>query len=128
MNRVKKFMEKESSPKWHVGHWDKDGNPIPLLVWARLLEDMNYRRVGLDTVKYGFRVSTVWLGIDYGFGARKLIFETMVFPPHDTRSLYCKRYGTLNEAAKGHAKIINLLKNAKRISWPAIREMLDDEI
>lgn len=130
MNRVKKYIEEERgiSPKWHIGHWDKDGMPIPLLVWARLLEDLNYRRVGFTVVKYGFRVSTVWLGIDYGFGARKLIFETMVFPPHDMRSLYCKRYGTLAESTRGHTRIASLLKNIKRISWSRIRTMLDAEI
>ena len=131
MNRIKKYIEEETSqasPKWHVGHWDKNGNLIPLIVWARLIEDLNYRRVGFDTIKYGFRVSTVWLGIDYGFGARRLLFETMVFPPHDMRSLYCKRYGTLKEATRGHIRITTLLKNIKRVSWPRIRTMLDAQI
>ncbi len=128
MNRVKKFIEKKPFPIWHVGHWDKYGKLIPLMEWARLLEDLNYRRVGLDTVKYGFRVSTVWLGLDHGFGGRILIFETMVFPPHDMTSIYCKRYSTLKEASRCHAKIVVLLKDMKRINWTAIRAMLDDEI
>ncbi len=130
MNRVKKYIEEERgiSPKWHIGHWDKNGNSIPLLVWARLLEDLNYRRVGFTVVKYGFRVSTVWLGIDYGFGARRLIFETMIFPPHDMRGLYCRRYGTLADATRGHTKITALLKDMKRIKWSDIKEILDAEI
>ncbi len=136
MNRIKKYIEDEvfrqeddlHVPKWHIGHWDKDGRPIPLLLWARLLEDMNYRRVGFDTVKYGFRVSTVWLGIDYGFGIRRLIFETMVFPPHDMRGLYCKRYGTLAEATRNHNRIVAVLKDIRRIRWTDIRTMLDAEI
>lgn len=128
MNRIRKYIKEPSSPTWHVGHWDKDGRPIPLLEWARLIEDPRYRRVGFDTVKYGFRVSTVWLGIDYGFGVRRLIFETMVFPPHDTRSLYCKRYSTQKEAIEGHARIATKLKDMRRISWPTIRSILDAEI
>ncbi|MGW1261236.1 hypothetical protein ACWD7Y_04645 [Streptomyces drozdowiczii] len=48
-----------------ISHRDKDGNPLELLEWARLHEDMSYRLVAEDEVA-GQRVRTVWEGIDDG--------------------------------------------------------------
>src|SRR4249920_1935701 len=66
--------------------------------WAALLEDNDYRRVAWDEVG-PYVVSTVWLGIDYGFGRTEvpLIFETMVF---DTRRQIETPSGPVNESAE----------------------------
>lgn len=82
-----------------------------------------------DVGKYW--VSTVWLGMDHGFGGKPMIFETMVFdksrpdmPPledvmnpdvdtnYPTRwtDLYQERYSTEEEAIAGHDEIVNKLK------------------
>lgn len=53
---------------------------------------------------FGARVSTVWLGLDHGFGnAKPLIFETMVFDRHG-HDVYQARYSTEEEARIGHER------------------------
>lgn len=48
-------------------------------------------------------VSTVWLGLDHGFGGGpSLIFETLVFPLQERM----ERYATKAEAEEGHARIV----------------------
>src|SRR5262245_17445389 len=60
-------------------HWDRQGNPLDLMEWARLMEDPEYRRIA-DTTIGDYWISTVWLGIDHGFGMGvPIIFETMIF-------------------------------------------------
>jgi len=81
-------------------HYDKQGEPIGLLEWAKLLEDNEYRRVGYTKVE-GCAVSTVWLGLNHQYGdGPPLIFETMI----DTGDGWDdeRRYSTLEEAQKGH--------------------------
>lgn len=75
----------DNSSRLPALHWDRDGRPISLERWAELLERReSYRRVAATWLGDGpgaVQVSTVWIGIDYGFGetARPLIYETMVF-------------------------------------------------
>jgi len=52
-------------------------------------------------------VSTVFLGLDHRiFDGPPLLFETMIFPECD----YMERYSTWDEAAEGHWKAVNELK------------------
>lgn len=62
-----------------MGNYDKNGMEITPHEWALLFEQEEYRRVAWDELPNGCIVSTVWLGIDHGFGRfdRPLIFETM---------------------------------------------------
>lgn len=67
-------------------YYGRTGEPISLEDWARLAEDITYRRVAYDeipaTTKYpASYVSTVWLGIDHNFLLKgpPVIFETMRF-------------------------------------------------
>jgi len=78
--------------------------------------EINNRKVKETTLKDGKWVSTVFLGIDHGFGEGKpLIFETMVFPKKgDYGDLYYERYSTEEEAIKGHDKIVKKF-NKKRL-------------
>lgn len=79
------------------------------LTWARWFETAK-RHVALDDLPGGVRVSTVFLGLDHGFGltAQPLLFETMIFGgAHDE---YQERYATRDEALAGHAKALALAK------------------
>ena len=102
-------------------YYDKEGKPMEMLEWAKLLEDKNYQIIKQDTFKNGNFVSTVWLGLNYNFGKGKpLIFETMVFDTNKKEKfkigkrkmesmgeeLDVKRYATLEEAKRGHKKMI----------------------
>lgn len=61
-------------------------------------------------------VSTVDLGIDHSFGdSRPLYYETMVFPNDSWDECYCKRYETREEAAEGHEKLIQDIREGKYI-------------
>ena len=77
---------------------------------SKLLGDKHYSRVAL-TNRNGFVVSTVWLGLDHGFGhTPPLIFETMVFDPQGNE-LECERYASEQEAHEGHMKMVKKLAN-----------------
>lgn len=63
-------------------------------------------RVAFDEVG-GWRVSTVFLGLDHSWNsADPLIFETMIFPPDSYRDYYCERYTTWEQAEIGHKRAI----------------------
>lgn len=64
--------------------YDRQGARIDLMTWAGKLEDREYSVVAQHWVR-GWMVSTVWLGLDHGFGGSPapLIFETMIFAPKD---------------------------------------------
>jgi len=88
------------------GHYDRQGQPIDLMTWAKRLE--SDRRVAKTTLADGKWINTVWLGLDHGFGGGPpLIFETMVFPSKDDMGdLDCERYSTEAEAVAGHAAMV----------------------
>jgi hypothetical protein len=64
--------------------YDRQGRPIDMMKFDRLLADGEYRVVAQHWVR-GWKVSTVWLGLDHRFGSpgAPLIFETMIFAPED---------------------------------------------
>jgi hypothetical protein len=61
-------------------YYDKDGQAITMDRWAELQSDLEYRQIGYIEGG-GYRVSTVWLGMDHGSNPDKPveIFETLVF-------------------------------------------------
>lgn len=65
------------------------------------------RRVALDKVGE-IVVSTVFLGIDHGFGGPPLLFETAAFLEGEDIEL--ERYGTWDEAVAGHARMLSEMK------------------
>lgn len=71
-----------------------------LATWAFWFEDFD-RQVA-DTQTDNWRVSTVFLGIDHGWGGVPLLFETMVFG--GPRNDFQMRYGTWDQAVAGHAE------------------------
>lgn len=94
-----------------ANYYDKFGEPIDdLLEWARLFDDLQYKRIALTRLWHGARVSTVWLGIDHNFSnddGPPLIFETMVFGGRDGGDLDCERYSTFAEAYAGHLTMVD---------------------
>lgn len=98
--------------KLRHSYYDWNGNPITLLEWAALFEKRE-RKVANDFIN-GYRISTIWMGIDHNFGeGAPLIFETMIFPNSseiEKLNHYQERYSTLEEAEKGHKKACNLVK------------------
>lgn len=91
-------------------YYGMDGQKLTREEWIKVFEDPNGRRVALDVLPNGFKVSTVLLGIDhsFGFGGPPVIFETMVFPGNDM-----ERYSTKEEALEGHKRMVEKYCNAK---------------
>lgn len=94
-------------------YFDIDGEPISGEQWARLMSDVEYKRIALTRVDdSGFvvEVSTVWLGLDhsFGFGGPPLLFETMVFGgPFDEEQW---RWPNKVAALAGHDQVVAEVK------------------
>lgn len=104
--------------------------PVPdteegLIQWGEWMARAE-RHVGNDMVK-GLWVSTVFLGLDHGWGDTPLWFETMVFGPRHLKEvfgrshmlssdLFCARYETLEEAKAGHALVVESIKERTELS------------
>lgn len=96
-----------------IRYYRRDGSPIGLFEWARLLENVEYVRIAKTELK-NVLVSTVWLGLDHSFSfdhtPKPVIFETMVFPHGSLTPLYCERYSTEAEAIVGHEMTVDRWK------------------
>lgn len=88
-------------------YYDQDGAPMDTDAWIRAFEDREARIIGSDYLGE-IHVSTVWLGLDHGFGGPPLIFETMIFGgEHDQ---YQDRYSTKEQAIEGHQHALALVR------------------
>lgn len=101
-----------------LSYYDHDGNITSQEHWEMLMEDRLGRRVAADTVG-DYWVSTVWLGIDHGFGdGPPVLWETMIFAKGqgDPLNLDCweQRYTSRKDAVEGHAKVVQQLKEESR--------------
>lgn len=87
-----------------------------LLRWAEWYETHS-RRVKEDFVN-GYRISTVFLGIDHRFSVAykrfPILFETMVFDKGSYDDLRCERYSHWEEAEAGHKKMVAKVKKWKK--------------
>ena len=103
--------------------YNKKGEPLSMMAWARLLGDREYATVAYDEIGVAVKVSTVWLGLDHNWGGgRPLIFETMAFTFRDEpyvmpsgdeywwEGVEQYRYHTLEEALAGHAEILSMVQ------------------
>ncbi len=71
--------------------------------WAKWF-DIGENRIIDKTFIGKSEVSTVFLGINHGFGGPDLWFETMVFGgPHDGQQ---DRYETYDQAVAGHKEVV----------------------
>jgi hypothetical protein len=91
----------------HAYYFDLDGNAIGMRQWGELWES-DARFIGHTELPGGCWVSTVWLGIDHGFGTGPpVIFESMVFASReDMIDLDCVRYTTRAQAEAGHEILV----------------------
>jgi hypothetical protein len=94
---------------------DDQGEPVPcedLLTWARWLEDDNHRIVAQEIVA-GFKVSTVFLGVDHGLHGHgpPILWETMIFGPDHKTAFdgYQERYTSRREALEGHDAAVKMV-------------------
>jgi hypothetical protein len=100
--------------------------PVPIddtLAWAKWFEQNANRRLA-ETRINGWRVSTVFLGIDNNlFSEPPLLFEPMIFSLTEKikspirekeypKSLdnYCRRYPTWDEALAGHLEAVAMIR------------------
>ena len=81
-----------------------------LMTWAKWFEKTN-RHVA-DNIENDVRVSTIFLGLDHGYGGDVLLFETMVFGgEHDGHMV---RYRTYDQAEAGHKRICEMVFGGRR--------------
>lgn len=99
-----------------IEHYDREGTPIPMMVWCKLLADEEYKRVA-ETQVGPYWISTVWLGTDHNFSRSgpPIIFETMVFASSpDVEGLGpdmdCYRWPTEARALTGHEEVVTLVR------------------
>ena len=80
---------------------------VDLMTWAKWFEVAD-RQVAYDKFN-GLEISTVFLGMDqnWGFSARPVIFETMVFGCEVEVQV---RYSTWDKAIEGHRIIVEKIK------------------
>ncbi len=85
-----------------------------ILEWGKFFQDGRNRIVKYEVLHNGYRVSTVFLGLDHNFmGGKPLLFETMVFGSDG--ELDMKRYATWKEAETGHKIMVGKWLLEKRI-------------
>ncbi len=87
----------------------KDRKVIPVkdvLEWANWFEKFN-RTIGRMIVPGKGTVSTIFLGHNMGVLGENNWFETMVFGGKFDG--YCDRYETLEQAEKGHQRVVQCL-------------------
>jgi hypothetical protein len=98
-------------------YYDRDGKPITFRQWSAIMEPMfdgqDVRRVALDEVD-GYRISTVWLGIDHSLGGPvPIIFETMIFDDTGEGREFDQwqdRYATEAQAIAGHDQVVAMVR------------------
>lgn len=93
----------------------QDGRAIPcpdLISWAKWFENFDNRRIAATHVG-DLRVSTVFLGLDNGFGSGPpILWETMVFgPTGEPLHEHTSQYSSHSEALKAHAELVAALQD-----------------
>ena len=82
--------------------------PCEMMEWALMFRDIGQRRVAHTTLPNGYRISTVFLGLDHNFfdDGPPLIFESMTFPSTGHDEQLCARCSTWEEAEAQHARMV----------------------
>lgn len=102
---------------WDIQHWilGSDHKPIEvdLMTWGQWFGNIDNRRVAED-VGPGWRLSSVFLGLDHGWGraGRPILFETMLFGDDKYRDYHgeCQRYATWDECLDAHNEWVERLR------------------
>lgn len=96
-------------------YWRLDGHtPVPCTIeeWGAMFNDPQSRiveqtRLNRPDEEHEILVSTVFLGIDHGFGSMgniPILFETMIF--NGRHSEFQERYATWDQAVEGHVRAV----------------------
>lgn len=89
----------------------REPKAVDLMTWAQWFGTAD-RHVSNEVID-GYRVSTVFLGINHNYGeGPPLLFETMVFS-HDGDDLFCERAATWTEAEACHQRGIEFVRQLK---------------
>lgn len=90
-------------------YYDRQGQPLTVLEWARLFENRTYAVIQQNGFKNLF-LSTVWLGINNNFFGRgpPVIFETMIFWGDEPGPMW--RYCTEAAARRNHKKLLMIMQ------------------
>jgi hypothetical protein len=113
--------------------------PAELMVWARFMNDTKRRIVKQTDTRFHW-VSTVFLGIDYGWGESRMpvVFETMTFArEHKVKEVFGRlmptlqeaddvehgfgRYCSWDEALTAHDAIVSRLLRAERAALKLVK-------
>ena len=81
--------------------------------WTKVAkqEGRDHRRVALSEVRPSVFVSTVFLGLDHGFGDVPILFETMIYDD-DGFWDYQNRYMSWEQAELGHEQAVDSVRKA----------------
>jgi hypothetical protein len=95
------------------------------LEWAKWFERSGEsRRVAKTAIPGVGYISTIFLGLDHGWGSRRpVLFETMSFFG-EAQEDYSDRYHTWAEAEAGHAEIVAKALAALEISAVMLSDLL----
>jgi hypothetical protein len=101
-------------------YFDRRGRALTRDEWmARVLPGGRItERVAFADLGRAGQVSTIFTGLDMGFGGRPLLFETMIFG--GVLDGACGRYSTEAQAKRGHRAYVRLLRAAYRRRAPLI--------
>lgn len=90
---------------------------LDLVEWAIWFDKNHQKKIVKNEMILGFRVSTVFLGIDYNLGCytdeTPMLFETMVFEPDSWSGIYEDRCSTYDEALQMHDAVCKLVSNGE---------------
>lgn len=98
--------------------WERGKKIVPVSMeeWSAQMNNPDSKRVA-ETNLGIYWISTVFLGMDHSFGGTgdPVLFETMVFKRGMDREINfndieCRRYCTEEEAIKGHADMVSLMR------------------
>jgi hypothetical protein len=122
-SRLLHYPSLRSPPQFLVQYVIEGGRPVPArdtVDWCLFFEAPSNRRVR-STRLPGVWVSTVFLGLDHGFGrGAPVLWETMVFVekdlPWDEIHEQQRRYSSRRAAVEGHDETVQLVRG-----WLAAR-------
>lgn len=97
--------------------YDLDGNKVSYETWEKIFDSKDRHIAKTDIEDKGVWVSTVWTGLAWALDIEEvggpLIFETMAFSleDNDWDDLGCWRWSSKEEAARGHAEVVDGIRS-----------------
>lgn len=94
---------------------DENNDPkvVPLKEWGEWMQtaDRSLARTIIDNSDPETFVSTVFLGVDHGYGEfSPILWETMAFTGYDPLDEFTQRYMNAERALAGHSEICRQVK------------------